>query len=384
NVVGISHIQFVQPAPWWGSAGAPIEIKLSGNDWELLNDIADEYVYKLSDVAGLFDVQKNIREDIPVYKFEFDEEKIAQFGLSYAEVAGRLRTLVHGGVTWDLRTEFRDNSLFRDNNVYIISRLKHSDRTELEDILELEMPTSSGVSIPIKTFVDVKKDYETNFITKENKVKRIIVSAQTSDEPLNTLIFGKTLPVLNRVELPAGINMEVQGEVTRMNNQVSGMMIGFIFAAIFVYMVLAGQFESLKQPFIMMLSIPLQLIGVFVALYITGNTLNTTSGNGIIALVGVVVNASIVLIDYINLLRSRGLTLREAILTSGETRFRPIVMTVATTMFAMLPMALSQAEGSDIYKPLAIAFIGGLISSSIMTLYIIPVLYSVFEGGKNE
>ncbi len=383
QVAGIAHIQFVQPAPWWGSAGAPVEIKLSGNDWELLNQIADTYVEKLSEIPGLFDVSKNIRDNIPAYKLKIDEEKISQLGLNYAEIAMKLRTLTYGGVTWDMRTEFRNNSLFRDKNIYIITTLDKNHRENIEDILNVNFVTAYG-NIPLKTFVSVEKGFESNFITKENKTRRIIVSAQTSDEPLNTLIFGKTLPVLNTIKLPAGIDMKIEGEVTRMNDQVSGMTIGFIFAAIFVYMVLAGQFESFKQPFIMMLSIPLQMIGVFIALFITGNTLNTTSGNGIIALVGVVVNASIVLIDYINLLRSRGLTLREAILTSGETRFRPILMTVATTMFAMIPMALSQAEGSDIYKPLAIAFIGGLLSSTVMTLYIIPVLYNVFEGGKDE
>ncbi|MCK9467518.1 MAG: efflux RND transporter permease subunit [Candidatus Absconditabacterales bacterium] len=386
KVPGIRHIQFVQPAPWWGSAGAPVEIKLSGNDWILLNELADVYVNKLSKVEGLFDVQKNVRDSKKEYKLIFDEAKMSQLGIAYGEIAMNLRTLINGGDTWNLRTEYRNNSLFRDRDIYIITRLQKEGRQDIEDIMSTKVITASGKTVDLKTILSIEKSESINFISKENKQRTITISAQTSDEPLSSLIFVKTMPVINSIKLPSGVDMKISGEVTRMNDQLSGMTIGFIIAAIFVYMVLAGQFESFLHPLIMMFSIPLQMIGVFLALFLTGNTLNTTSGNGIIALVGVVVNASIVLIDYINLLRKRGLTIKEALIEAGTTRFRPILMTVATTLFAMIPMALSQADGSDIYKPLAIAFIGGLISSTIMTLIVVPVLYAFLDEkfGKKE
>ncbi len=386
KVPGIKYLQFVQPAPWWGSAGAPIEIKLSGNDWIRLNEIADEYVRVLSSVDGLYDIQKNIHPGRDEVKLRLNEEKMNVLGISYAQVATRLRTLVNGGDTWNLRTEFRNHSIFRDRDIFVITRLAPEDRRNLEQILSTKIKAASGEYIYLKNIAKIEKARELSVITKENKIRTLTVSAQTSDEPLSSLILKKTLPKINDVKLPAGISMKVGGEVTRMNDQFSGMTIGFIIAAIFVYMVLAGQFESFLHPLIMMFSIPLQMIGVFLALFITGTTLNTTSGNGIIALVGVVVNASIVLIDYINLLRKRGLTMKEALVEAGSTRFRPILMTVSTTLFAMLPMALSNADGSDIYKPLAIAFIGGLMSSTVMTLVVVPVLYAFLEEkfGKKE
>jgi HAE1 family hydrophobic/amphiphilic exporter-1 len=182
--------------------------------------------------------------------------------------------------------------------------------------------------------------------------------------------------------------MKIGGEVTRMNDQVYGMSVGFAIAFLFVFMVLAGQFESLVQPLIMMAAVPVMMIGVFLALFLTGNTLNTTSGNGIFALLGVVVNTSVILIDYINQLRrEHGLKLIEALVRAGTVRLRPIMMTVLTTFLAMVPMAVSNAEGSDVYKPLAIAFMGGLLTSTFLTLYFVPLLYLIVErlkGNKEE
>jgi HAE1 family hydrophobic/amphiphilic exporter-1 len=132
----------------------------------------------------------------------------------------------------------------------------------------------------------------------------------------------------------------------------------------------------------MLAAIPVMMIGVFIALLVTGHTLNTTSGNGIFALMGVVVNASVIIITYINQLRGEGMAMDEAIVAAGTRRLRPILLTVSTTFFAMLPMALSQAEGSDVYKPLAIAFMGGLVTSTILTLILIPVLYRIVVRAK--
>lgn len=379
EVPGIAFIQFVQPAPWWGSAGAPIEINLKGVDWELMNETADRYVAALKDLPGAFDVQKNTRPGKREVLIHLDEAKLAAVGLRVGDLAGYLRAGIHGGDIAEMRTELRTHSLFRDKDIYVMTRFKEEVRRNPEDLLNMQIPTPTGQLVSLSTLATLERVEGVNFISKEDKERRVVVSVQTSNEPLNELVFRRVLPAIRSVELPAGITMTMTGEVTRMNDQFAGMAVGFIIAFIFVFMVLAGQFESLVQPVVMLAAIPVMMIGVLLALFLTGQTLNTTSGNGIFALMGVVVNTSVILIDYINVLRKRGLARDQAIVQAGKVRLRPILMTVSTTFFAMVPMAMATAEGSSIYKPLAIAFLGGLISSTLLTLVIIPVLYSLAD-----
>ena len=384
EVPGIAVIQFVQPAPWWGSAGAPIEITLKGSDWGLLNETADSYVNTLKNLEGLFDVQKNTRPGKREVLLHIDQAKIAALGLQVGDLAQYLRTGIHGGDIAAVRTEFRTHSLFRDRDIYIVTRFKEDARRNPEDLLDIKIPTPSGKVVTLSTLASLQSVEGVNFISKEDKERRVVVSVQTSNEPLNELVFKRALPAISSVELPPGVKMMISGEVTRMNDQFSGMAIGFVIAFLFVFMVLAGQFESLVQPLIMLAAIPVMMIGVLLALFLTGQTLNTTSGNGIFALMGVVVNTSVILIDYINILRKRGLPRDEAIIQAGKVRLRPILMTVSTTFFAMIPMAISTAEGATIYKPLAIAFLGGVLSSTVLTLVVIPVLYALADDLVNR
>ncbi len=379
EVPGIAFIQFVQPAPWWGSAGAPIEINLKGADWELLNETADRFVNVLQGLPGIFDVQKNTRPGKQEVLIHVDEAKLSGLGLQLGDLAGFLRTGIHGGDVASVRTELRTHSLFRDKDIYIVTRFKEGARRSPEDLLDVKIPTPSGKVVSLSTLASLERVEGVNFVSKEDKERRVLVSVQTSNEPLNELVFKRVLPSIRSVELPPGVQMTMSGEVTRMNDQFTGMAIGFGIAFLFVFMVLAGQFESIVQPVVMLAAIPVMMIGVLLALFLTGQTLNTTSGNGIFALMGVVVNTSVILIDYTNLLRKRGLPLNEAIIQAGKVRLRPILMTVSTTFFAMIPMAISTAEGSTIYKPLAIAFLGGILSSTVLTLVIIPVLYALAD-----
>ena len=379
NVAGIKYMQFVQPAPWWGSAGAPVEIKLKGFDWYELNHVADEYINNLKGLKGVFDVMKNTRSGKKEYRINLNEKKMSEFGIDVGALSEALRLGINGGDISVYRTEFRTEAIFRDKDIFIITRFRKEDRKKFEDMKYIMIPTRSGTSIPLSTIADFELTRGEGFITKEDKERQVVVTIQTSDEPLNELIFKRIMPAINKVKLPDGVSMSIGGEVTRMNDQVWGMSIGFSIAFLFVFMVLAGQFESLIHPLVMLASIPVMMIGVFAALFLTGNTLNTTSGNGIFALMGVVVNTSVILIDYINQLRADGEDIIEALVKAGSTRMRPILMTVMTTFLAMLPMAVSTAEGSDVYKPLAIAFMGGLVSSTFMTLYFVPLLYLIAE-----
>lgn len=377
GVPGVRHIQFVQPAPWWGSAGAPVELKLLGYDWELLNDTADRYVEALSPLPGVFDVQKNTRPGRTEYQCFPRQKKMNQAGLQPGKMAETLRLAIHGGDTARYRTELRTGALFRDRDIHVVTRYAPEFREDLDDLKAASVMTPSGKAVELATVADIRKREGPSFVSKQNKRRTVTVLVQTSDEPLNELVFERIEPALDEVETPSGIEMRMSGEVTRMNDQIVGMSVGFGVAFIFVFFVLAGQFESFRQPLLMLGAVPVMLVGVFAALFLTGHTLNTTSGNGIFALMGVVVNASVIIITYINQLRGEGMAMQEAIVTAGQRRLRPILLTVSTTFFAMVPMAVSQAEGAGIYKPLAIAFMGGLITSTVLTLLLIPLLYRI-------
>lgn len=382
EVPGIAHIKFVQPAPWWGSAGAPIELKLLGYDWELLNSTADKYVRALGPLAGVFDVQKNTRPGRAEYQCFPYQKKMNLLGLQSGALAEALRLAIHGGDTSRYRTELRTGALFRDRDIYVVTRYAPEFREDADDLRLVRVLTPSGKTVNLGTIAAIRKREGPGFISKEDKRRSITVLVQTSNEPLNELVFKRVLPAVRAVELPEGVEMKMTGEVTRMNDQFFGMSVGFAIAFIFVAFVLAGQFESFVQPLIMLAAIPVMMIGVLLALFLTGHTLNTTSGNGIFALMGVVVNASVIIMSTINQLRREGMGMDEAIVTAGGRRLRPILLTVSTTFFAMLPMAVSQAEGAEVYKPLAIAFMGGLVTSTILTLLLIPLLYRLLVREK--
>ena len=377
HVPGIAHIQFVQPAPWWGSAGAPVELKLLGYDWDLLNTTADRFVAALEPLPGVFDVQKNTRPGRTEYQCRPYQQKLDRLGLQTGKLAEMLRLAIHGGDTARTRTELRTGALFRDRDIHVVTQYAPAFRRDLDDLRRASFLAPSGKIADLGTVADIVRRQGLSFISKENKRRTVTVLVQTSNEPLNELVFKRILPALDQVQTPEGIEMEMAGEVTRMNDQFVGMSIGFAIAFAFIFFVLAGQFESLLQPLLMLAAIPVMMIGVFLALLLTGNTLNTTSGNGIFALMGVVVNASVIIITTINQLRREGMPIDQALVSAGTRRLRPILLTVSTTFFAMLPMAVSQAEGAGVYRPLAVAFMGGLVTSTLLTLVLIPLLYRV-------
>ena len=184
---------------------------------------------------------------------------------------------------------------------------------------------------------------------------------------------------LSRLKIPEGVDVKIAGSAQDQAESFRYLLTALILGIVLIYMVMAAQFESLLDPFIIMFSVPFAITGVIWALLITGKTLNIISFIGMIMLVGIVVNNAIVLVDYTNILRARGISLREAILTSGRRRLRPILMTALTTIFALLPLALSRGEGSEMWSTLAISVIGGLLVSTIVTLIFVPTIYSILE-----
>ncbi len=386
EVPGLTRLAFVQPAPWWGSAGAPIEVRLQGYDHELLEQLADQTIERLRGLPGVHDISKDSRPSPPEIRLLPRPEELTRVGMAAGGLASYVRQGVSATVLPLERTDLRIPSFFQDRAVYITVDLAEPARDAPEDLESWIVPSHARITPSIRTLADIELGTAPPVLRRLDGRSIVTIGLQVSSEPMSTLVFERILPVLDSLSVPADVERSLAGEVTRMNDQFSGMAIGFLLAFVFVYLILAAQFESLAQPLVMMAAVPPMLSGVFVALFLTGNTLNTTSGNGIFALLGVVVNTSVVLIDYTNTLRKRhpDKTLSQVIIDAVSHRFRPLLITATSTFVALLPMALAQGEGSDMYRPLAVAFLGGIVSSTAVTLLLIPVLYSVLESWRKQ
>jgi HAE1 family hydrophobic/amphiphilic exporter-1 len=215
-------------------------------------------------------------------------------------------------------------------------------------------------------------------VYREDRAEETLIACQTSARPLYRIMLDlnhKLAPL--RAELPRGYEIVYGGDATRMVESMAGMGLAGVVAAFLVFAVMAGLFESFKQPFIMMFAVPLQFIGIFLLMFLTGTSLSMTSAIGIMALMGIVVNNSIILVDRANQIRERGLSTLEALRDAGVTRMRPILMTATTTGIALVPVALNTAEGSEVFKGFAIAVLGGLATSTFLSLLVVPIVYAV-------
>jgi HAE1 family hydrophobic/amphiphilic exporter-1 len=209
----------------------------------------------------------------------------------------------------------------------------------------------------------------------------VSVSALIQDVDLGT-VTSKIRKELTNMDIPSNIDTEIGGSAKDMEESFTDLGLLLILSIVLVYIVMASQFESFREPFIIMLSLPFAFTGVILALYITGITLNVISLIGGIMLVGIVVKNAIVMIDFTNLMRDRGTRLTKAVILAGKSRLRPVLMTTFTTMLGMLPLALSQGEGSDMWRPMGVAIIGGLLFSTMVTLIFVPVIYSIFGAAR--
>jgi len=220
-------------------------------------------------------------------------------------------------------------------------------------------------------------------IERKDRERIVKVSADLYQRPLGD-VAADIAAEIDKLEVPEGIDVSFGGSVEEQSDNFRNLFFLLMLSMVLVYMVMASQFESLLNPFIIMFSIPFAFVGVLWAFFITQTTLSIMSFIGVIILVGLVVKNGIVLIDYINILRKRGLNILQAVTLGGKHRLRPVLMTALTTMFGMLPMALSRNEGAEMWRPLGITVIGGMLISTVVTLVLVPVIYSIFEGRKNN
>jgi len=366
-----AEISFMDMSQQMLGSGDPIEIKIFGKDLSRLKEIGNQIAKEISQIEGVRDTKNSLAEGKPEIAIKIDREKAAHLGLSVGQIGAAVKNSMQGVVATNLR------QAGEETDIRVRYSLKY--RQSIEDIKRLTILSSLGRPILLGQVAKISKEQGPFKIDREDQSRVALVAANVVDRDVGSVVKDIKNELAD-YPLPTGYFIEYGGSYKQMQDSFKTLSSALALAILLVYMVMASQFESLVYPFIVMFEIPLAFIGVGLALFITGQTLSLPSFMGIIILAGIVVNNAIVLIDYVNQLRKKGMDMSQALIEGGITRLRPILITSLTTMLGMLPMALAQQEGSEMMRPMAIAVIGGLLVSTALTLIVIPVIYSVVEG----
>ncbi len=354
---------------------APIEIKIFGKEISLLKEIANSMVARIHDVEGLRDVTHSLAEGKPEYHITIDREKASRMGLMVSQVANSIQTAALGKVA----TRFREGN----EEIDIRVRFRERFRDSLDDIKNIPIMTPLNNMVSLEQVASISEGEGPIRITRENQAREVTVSANIAGRDLGSVvrdIKGRITEIERG--LPPGYFIEFGGQFEQMQEAFIIMAAAFALAILLVYMIMASQFESFLHPFVIMFTIPLAIIGVILALLFTGKPVSLPVMIGFIMLGGIAVNNGIVMVDYINQLKRRGVEKKEAILQACTVRLRPVLITAFTTILGMMPMALSVSEGAEFRAPMAVTVVGGLFATTFLTLFIVPVIYSLFDKVK--
>ncbi len=355
-----------------GSMGGPIAIKIFGKDLDRLREIADGIVAKIRDVPGLRDLSHTLSQGKPEYQIKVDRERAAKLGLMVSQVAGAVQTATVGRVA----TRYREENEEIDLRV----RFQERFRDNIHEIENIPLVTPLNKVVYVGQVATIERGEGPIKIARENQSRIVTVTANIAGRDLGGVVrdIQARLGAIDK-QLPPGYFLEFGGSYQQMTEAFRILALVFAIASLLVYMIMASQFESFRHPLIIMFTVPLGLIGVVFGLLLTGKTISLSVWVGFIILAGVVVDNAIVMIDYINQLRQRGIETKEAIVQGSVTRLRAVLLTALTTMIGMLPMALSTSEGAEFRAPMAITVLGGMTVTTVLTLFVIPVIYSLFE-----
>ncbi len=350
-----------------------VEVEIFGYNFNETSRIAEELAQGMKKIKGTRDIVISRDKEKPELQIIFDRDKLASLGLNTYTVANAVRNRINGLVA----TKYREEGDEYDVIVKYADEFKGS----ISDIENINFTNRQGKIIKLKEVGRVKQFYSPPNIERKNKERVVKVSATLHGNDLGT-VTKEIEQQISQLNVPSDIDFEIGGSAKDMQDSFRDLGMLLILSILLVYIVMASQFESFREPFIIMLSIPFSFTGVFLSLVITGTTLNVISMIGAIMLVGIVVKNAIVMVDYTNLMRDRGYSIVQSVLISGKSRLRPILMTTLTTLLAMVPLAISQGEGAEMWRPMGIAIIGGLTFSTLITLIFVPVVYSIFGAQR--
>ncbi len=353
------------------SARTPIEVEIHGDDLLRLRSVAGEAEAALARLDSLSDVQSTLRPGAPEVQILYQRDRLARYGLNIGEVARRVKEKVKGYEA----TRFN----LKDRRIPILVRLEMDDRETVDDIRGLQVNPGGSPAIPLSAVADVSLGEGPSEVRRVDGRRVALIRAGLGDASLSTAIADIRRELATGVDWPDDMTFYISGQSEEWERSRASLWLALALSIFLVYVIMAAQFESLTQPFIIMLTIPLAFIGTVLALRALELNLSVVVFLGMIMLAGIVVNNAIVLVDYVNTLRRRGVPRDEAVITAGSVRLRPILMTTATTVLGLLPMALGLGDGAEIRTPMAIAVISGLMSSTALTLLVIPTLYVALD-----
>ncbi|MBQ2511105.1 MAG: efflux RND transporter permease subunit [Bacteroidales bacterium] len=348
-----------------------LSVEIYGYDFDITTNFTQQLKKRVEqNVPGARDTKVSRDEDRAELKITFDKQKLALHGLNGSTVALYVRNRVNGMSAGFLKEDGEEYN--------IVVRLREEYRSSISDIEQLSIPTPTGKIIKLEELAKVEEYWCPPTIERKNRQRYLTLTVM----PYNTSLQELAQSVqheLDQMEIPSDVHVALAGNYKDQQDSSRDMMMLGMLILMLVYIVMASQFESFSKPFIIMFSIPFAISGVVLMMFFTGNNIDMVGLLGLILLIGIVVKNGIVLVDYINLMRERGIALNEAIALSGQSRLRPVLMTAFTTILGMIPMATSTSEGSEIWTTMGLVVIGGLTVSTFVTLIIVPVLYGVFN-----
>jgi len=350
----------------------PVWITILGNDSDALNQAANDLVARIKKIKGAVDVDTTVKPGVPAYAVRVKDSAMRELGLTTPMLSASMRAYVNGEIStyWTAPD---------GNQVQVLLRLPKDDRRNVEQMRKLPVAfAKDGSPITLDQVATIEPVFNPEVIRRENLQRREAVYAGTQGRPSGD-VNADVQKMIKTVQLPPGVSFKVDGAGKDQAEAMSGLIGAMGLAVIFIYIVLASQFGSFMQPFAIMASLPLSLIGVMLALLVTGSTLNVFSMIGLVMLMGLVTKNAILLVDFANHARQAGAKLADAVREAGLIRMRPIIMTTAAMIFGMLPMAIALNDGGEIQAPMGRAIIGGVITSTLLTLVVVPVIYSYLE-----
>ena len=360
-----------------GMGGAStVDVKVFGHNMDNAMATAKDLQKRLSQLSTMRDVQLS-REDLqPEYNVIFDREKLAYYGMNSATAAQFIRNRIYG---------YECSKYREDGDEYdIVVRYDEPFRESIEEVENIILYSSMGRPVRLKEVAEVKETFSSPEIERENRQRIVTVKGMVGAGVALGEAVAEVNSVLADYETPSGITLELGGSIEDQGEAFGDIATLLILIVVLVYIVMATQFESLIYPFIIMFTLPFAMSGVFIALWLTNTPLSIIALIGAIMLVGIVTKNGIVMVDYMNLLVERGMPVGDAVIAGGKSRLRPVLMTSLTTVLGMVPMAMGIGEGSEIWQPMGIAVVGGLLMSTILTLFIVPALYAMLEGIKER
>jgi HAE1 family hydrophobic/amphiphilic exporter-1 len=359
--------------PSYFSFKTPIEVEIRGYNLKLLVRLGDELMRRLGRIPGLADIKSSTEGGNPELQIRFNRERLAALGYNVNDVAALVRAKVLGAIATDITRE--------DRTIDIRLRADEKYRDSAVDLSNLSISQTGTTAIPLSAVAEVVEAEGPAEIRRADGERVALITANLVGRDLGSA-SEDIQQALEEMTFPAGFDWRIGGQRQEMETSFQSMRFAILLAVFMVYLVMASQFESLLHPFVILFSVPFSVVGVLITLFVFQVTVSIVVLIGVILLAGIVVNNAIILVDYTNRLRRQGQAKLEALRNAGRARLRPILMTTSTTVLGLFPMALGLGEGSELRSPMALTVIGGLLTSTALTLLLIPAVYSLMERGR--